>query len=227
MERCTATRAVEHAAEIALPLSPQREPAREPSGGSPCLAAAELAERAAAFADASSTSCGSRSSCLPAAARRRRAALRRDSGLALVWALHFDDGVAAARDAARQIAEAERSDAAADYLARSDHAAGRYGAFVHHGSRSRHQGLEYIGERRDVDLGAPQGGRHLRARGRRPGLGDHPQHAGAREVAITRTYAGSDTHSGLWAGHGFLAVGVASQDVSTPQRSTSCGRVSW
>jgi hypothetical protein len=70
-------------------------------------------------------------------------------GLALVWALRFDDAAGAAHDAATRIARTEGSRLAADYLAEVVMALDETGAESHSASLAR-QGLEYAGERRDV-----------------------------------------------------------------------------
>jgi class 3 adenylate cyclase/tetratricopeptide (TPR) repeat protein len=146
MEAVWGERAAEHAAEIARHyLLSATLPGAE-RGVPHCLAAAEQAERSAAFADAAAQ-LRATLELLPATAPEHFQVQAR-LGLALVWALRFDDAVAVANDAATRIADLENPSAAADYLARVVTALDETGASSHAATLAR-RGLEYVGERRD------------------------------------------------------------------------------
>ena len=78
----------------------------------------------------------------------RLTTVRARLGLALAWALHFDEAVTAARDAAEQIAQGEGSLAAAGYLAEVASALGAAGSSSHAWMLAP-AGLAYAGSARD------------------------------------------------------------------------------
>jgi DNA-binding SARP family transcriptional activator len=78
----------------------------------------------------------------------RHTAVRRRLGLALAWALHFDEAVKVARDAAERIAHGEGAHAAACYLAQVTAALGAAGSSAHAWQLAP-VGLEYAGSSRD------------------------------------------------------------------------------
>ena len=120
-----------------------------------CLAAADQAERAAAFAHAAEHLRAALDLLPRNAPERPRLSAR--LGLALVCAQRFDDAIGVAREAADLIAETEGPDAAADYLAEVVTELNEVGgSFAVHRPLVR-QGLEYAGERRDQHLGGPEG----------------------------------------------------------------------
>jgi class 3 adenylate cyclase/tetratricopeptide (TPR) repeat protein len=147
MEHIYGSRASEHATEIARHWHRSAGLPGAERGVPYCLAAAEQAERSAAFTDTAAHLRAALELLLASAPEHMRIQAR--LGLALVWALQFDDAVATARDAASRIAKAENPYAAADYLARVVIALDESGGELYAGPLAR-QGLEYVGERRDA-----------------------------------------------------------------------------
>src|SRR5439155_827400 len=82
----------------------------------------------------------------------RRPRLLARLGLALTWALRFEEAVEAGREAGDLIARAEGDHAAADYLAEAAQGmSGWFGAGYWSGAWAlAAQGLRYAGERRDA-----------------------------------------------------------------------------
>src|SRR5262245_20521515 len=113
MEAVYGERAVEHAAEIARHYHRSATLPGAGAGVPYCLAAADGAERTAAFAEVAGH-LRSALDLLPAQAPERPR-LRARLGLALAWSLRFEEARVVARDAAADIAEAEGREAAADY----------------------------------------------------------------------------------------------------------------
>src|SRR5262249_31534836 len=111
-----------------------------------CQAAAGQAEQATAFALAADHLRAALDLLPPAAPERL--GLSRRLGLALVWALRFDDAVAAARNAARLIAHSESPEAAAEYLVAIVEAMFAGGHWRGAWELSP-QGLSYVGSHRD------------------------------------------------------------------------------
>ena len=74
-------------------------------------------------------------------------------GLALAWALHFDEAVKVARDAAERIAQGEGAHAAASYLAEVTAALGAAGSSAHAWQLAP-AGLAYAGSSRDESWAA-------------------------------------------------------------------------
>src|SRR5262245_37042497 len=147
MEVVYGARANEHAAEIGRHYHRSATLPGAERGVPCCLAAAEQAEESAAFAEAASH-LRAAVDLLPAGAAARPRLLAR-LGLALAWALDFEKARMVGHRAATQIAEAEGSQAAADYLAAIVTAL--YGTESYEGrSPLVLQGLEYVGERRDT-----------------------------------------------------------------------------
>lgn len=116
-------------------------------GVGPALAAADLAEDAAAHPDAAdllATACA-----LAAPDDPRLPALHRRRGLVSAWALRFDEAVAAAHDAADRTVAADGPHAGAAYLA--EVAAALAGAdSARHAWQLAEHGLRLAGERRDA-----------------------------------------------------------------------------
>lgn len=138
--RVTPAEVVAHyAASAALPGAER--------GVDPAVAAADMAEDAAAHTDAADllgTACA-----LAAPDDPRLPALHRRRGLAAAWALRFDEAVAAAHDAAERTVAAEGPAAGAAYLARV--AAALAGAdSVQHAWQLAGHGLRLAGEHRDA-----------------------------------------------------------------------------
>jgi class 3 adenylate cyclase/tetratricopeptide (TPR) repeat protein len=144
MEAAYGDAAIEHAAEIARHYHRSASLPEKERGLPYCLAAAEQAERAVAFADV--VEHVEAALALIPGRDRRRPRLQGRLGLALVWSRRFDDAVAVACDAATQIAEAEGRSAAAAYLAEVIEAFVDFGAPERTGRLAR-QGLEYVAER--------------------------------------------------------------------------------
>jgi len=148
MEAVYGERTTRHATEIARHWHRSAGLPGADRGVPYCLAAAEQAERSTAFADAAAH-LRAALDLLPASAPEH-VRLHARLGLALVWALRFDDAVAVARDAAARVAAAESPPAAAGYLAEVVEALGAAGAqWSWTGSLAGH-GLEYLRARRDA-----------------------------------------------------------------------------
>jgi hypothetical protein len=146
MEAEYGNRAVEHAAEIARHYHRSATLPGAARGVRHCLAAAEQAERAVAFA-LTSHHLRAALDLLPATAPECPGLLRK-LGLALVWAQRFDDAVGVARDAACRIGGCESLGAAAEYLAAM--VGGLYMAGCTRGAwELASDGLSYAGARRD------------------------------------------------------------------------------
>jgi class 3 adenylate cyclase/tetratricopeptide (TPR) repeat protein len=146
MERAFGESAGERSAEIARQYHASRELPGAERGAAHALAAAELAERAAAQEEVAR--------CLRIAldlipredARRPRLLAR--LALALAWSLAAEETARIASEAAEQIAETEGADAAADYLvelSRPVAVSSRPLAW-----RLAEQGLRHLGARRDL-----------------------------------------------------------------------------
>jgi DNA-binding SARP family transcriptional activator len=117
------------------------------AGVAPALEAAEQAQVASAHGEAAAFLTMACELAPPADARLPR--LRARLGLALVWALRFDEAVQAARAAAKEIAAAEGRQAAAGYLAEAAAACTNAGS-AGHACQLAPQGLAYAGERHDT-----------------------------------------------------------------------------
>ena len=115
MEAVYGRRADEHAAEIARHYHRSATLPGAERGVPYCLAAAEQAERAAAFAEVADHLRAALDLLGPAASERARLLGR--LGVALAGALRFDEAAAIAADAAAQLARTESRHVAADYLA--------------------------------------------------------------------------------------------------------------
>src|SRR5262249_4700513 len=139
-------RAREHAAEIARHYYRSATMPGAERGVQYCLAAAEQAEQTAALTDVVDQLRAALDLLGQADLLRPRLLAR--LGLALVWAMRFDDAVVVASDAATRIAAAESPDAAADYLAEVVAALGEGGGVFHAAPLVR-EGLEKVGRRRD------------------------------------------------------------------------------
>ena len=146
MEQVYGERAGEHAAEIARHYHRSASLPGAEHGVPHCLAAAELAERSSAFADAAAH-LRAALELLPESAPERPRLMAR-LALALVWTLQFGDAVAVACDTARRIAEAEGREAAADHLGEVAMALSDAGGRFDLGPLVR-KGLDYTGARRD------------------------------------------------------------------------------
>src|SRR5262249_13934641 len=147
MEAVYGACAVEHAAEIARHY---HRSASLPGGGSGiryCLAAADQAERTAAFADVAGH-LQAALDLLPAKSVERPRVLGR-LGLALAYALRADEAMGAARDAAAGIAETESRQVAAGYLVQMLCALRDAGAPFSIGPLCQ-RGLEYVDEDHDA-----------------------------------------------------------------------------
>jgi class 3 adenylate cyclase/tetratricopeptide (TPR) repeat protein len=147
MEVVYGARAIEHAAEIARHYHRSRTLPGAARGVPYCLAAAETAERTAAFADAA-THLRAALQLLPTSDLEHLRVQAR-LGLALVWALRFDDAVATASLVATRLAAAGNPLRAADYLAEVLTALDEAGAEVKDAALARN-GLEYSGEHHDA-----------------------------------------------------------------------------
>src|SRR5262249_21940323 len=112
MEAVLGERGREHAAEIARHYRGSAGLPGAERGVQYCLSAAEQAEHAAAFAEASDH-LHAALTLLPETAPSRPRLVGR-LALALAWALRFDESSVVARDAAARIADSESRDAAAD-----------------------------------------------------------------------------------------------------------------
>jgi tetratricopeptide (TPR) repeat protein len=144
MEAVYGERAVDHAAAIARHYHRSATLPGAERGVPHCVAAADRAERSAAFADVIDH-LRIALDLLPATAPERPRLLARRA-LALARTLRFDDAVAAAHEAARGISETEGPDEAAEYLADVVMAFHDGGASSHVASLVR-EGREYVGER--------------------------------------------------------------------------------
>ena len=149
MEAVYGERAAEHAAEIARHYHRSASLPGAEHGVPHCLAAADRAERAVAFADVAEHLAAALELLPPAAVGRPRLLARR--GLALVYARRFDDAVGVVREAAACIADDEGRDEAARYLAKVCSEASSVGGI----SAAPIDGLlrlgfQYCGERRDI-----------------------------------------------------------------------------
>jgi len=142
-------------------------------GVAPALAAAGAAEAAYAHDDAA-TFLRIALDLMPAEDVRRPRLLAR-LGLALTWALRFEEAVEAAREAGDAIARAEGDDAAADYLAEAAQGmSGWVGAGYWRGAWAlATQGLRYAAERRDATWASLKSLDLLRAEAEDP---DFPGH---------------------------------------------------
>jgi tetratricopeptide (TPR) repeat protein len=140
-------RMVEHAAEVAYQYHRSAALPGAERGVAHALAAADRAEAAYAHDDAV-TFLRMALELAPQNDARRPRVLGR-LGMALSWALNFDEALPAMRIAGDLIAAAEGADAAADYLAGA--AMGLWGAGFQRGAWAlASQGLSYIGDRRDI-----------------------------------------------------------------------------
>jgi class 3 adenylate cyclase/tetratricopeptide (TPR) repeat protein len=146
MERVYGDHAKDHAAELAYQFHRSAAIAGAERGVPHALAAADQAEAAAAW-DEQVGFLSMALEMLPEGDARRPRLLGR-LGVALMWALQPEEGVRVAKEAATLIADAEGSDAAADYLYDADNAAVWAG---HHfsGGALCTEGMRYIGDRRD------------------------------------------------------------------------------
>ena len=143
------------------------------AGVGPALAAADAAEAACAHDDVA-TFLRVALDLMPAGDARRPRLLAR-LGLALTWALRFEEAVDAAREAGDAIARAEGNAAAADYLAAAASGmSGWYGAGYWRGAWAlAAQGLRHAGERRDATWVALKSLDTMRAEAEEP---DFPGH---------------------------------------------------
>jgi class 3 adenylate cyclase/tetratricopeptide (TPR) repeat protein len=140
------------------------------AGVAPALAAAEAAEAAYAHDDAA-TFLRMALDLMPAGDVRRPRLLAR-LGLALIWALRFEQAAQAASEAGAAIAHAEGDAAAADCLAEA--AQGMSDAGYWRGAWAlAAQGLRYAGERRDATWVSLKSVDILRAEAEEP---DYPGH---------------------------------------------------
>src|SRR5262249_41992786 len=119
-------------------------------GVSYCLAAAEQAERSAAFADAAAHLRGGLD--LLALSDPEHLRIQAQLGLTLVHALQFDDAVATAHNVATRMAAVGNQRSAADYLVEVVTALDGAGAELH-GAPLARLGLTYVGERHDATWG--------------------------------------------------------------------------
>jgi hypothetical protein len=117
------------------------------AGVAPALEAAEQAQAASAHAEAATFLSMACELAPPGEPRLPR--LRARLGLALVWALHLDEAVQVARQAADQLAAAEGRQAAASYLAEVASACTNADSTGHAWQLAPH-GLAYAGERHDA-----------------------------------------------------------------------------
>src|SRR5262249_17503571 len=137
----------EHAAEIAQHYDRSRTLPGAERGVVHALVAAERAATTAGHDEVVSllrVALG-----LLAASDARRPRILARLGIALAWALHFNEAVSIAGDAAELIAEAEGSDAAADYLAEATDAVWGAG-FSPLAWRLAEQAMRHMGTRRDA-----------------------------------------------------------------------------
>src|SRR5262249_27579487 len=149
MEQVYGQRAGEHAAEIARHYHRSATLPGAERGVPYCLAAADEADRATAFADVAAH-LRAAVDLVPVTAPERPRLLTR-LGLGLVWDLRFEEARAGARGTAPLIAGAEGRDAAADYLAAMVAALNDAGAHDYQGATPLvREGLAYAGERRDT-----------------------------------------------------------------------------
>jgi class 3 adenylate cyclase/tetratricopeptide (TPR) repeat protein len=147
MEVVYGARAIEHAAEIARHYRRSATLPGAERGVTYCVAAADEAEQTAAFA-AVAEHLRAALDLLPVdAAERPR--LRARLGLALVWALDFEEASNVCQEAATRLAEAEDQEAAANYLVATA-AAMRQAGCVPGAWEIARQGLQYVGERRGL-----------------------------------------------------------------------------
>jgi tetratricopeptide (TPR) repeat protein len=145
-----AERRPDRAADIAYHYHRSAAMSGAEAGVAPALAAAEVAEAAYAHDDVA-TFLRMALDLMPAGDVRRPRLLAR-LGLALTWALRFEEAVQAAGEAGDTIARTEGADAAADYLAAAAMGMnGLTGAGYWRGAWAlAAQGLRYAGERRDA-----------------------------------------------------------------------------
>jgi tetratricopeptide (TPR) repeat protein len=146
MQTAYGGRAVEHAAEIARHYHRSRSLPGAERGVPYCLAAADQAARASAFADVAAH-LEAALDLLPATDPGRPRLMAR-RGVALAWSLRFVEAVAVANDAAILIAQTESGAAAAAYVVDVLDAVNAYGGPEVAGPLAR-RGLEYAGGRRD------------------------------------------------------------------------------
>jgi class 3 adenylate cyclase/tetratricopeptide (TPR) repeat protein len=116
-------------------------------GVAPALVAAEHAEAVGSFAKAAGFH-RMALELLPASDDRRPRLLAR-LGVALAWALEFDDAVKVATEAGAAIADAEGDEAGTAYLSEAAYACASAGGQTQAWALAR-QGLAHAGERRDV-----------------------------------------------------------------------------
>jgi tetratricopeptide (TPR) repeat protein len=147
MEAAYGDAAIEHAAEIARHYHRSATLPGAERGVPFCMAAADQAERSAAFADVAGH-LRAALDLLPAKSAERPRVLAR-LGLALAYALRFDEAVGTARDAAAEIAETESRQAAASYLMEAIYALRDAGAATSVGALCQ-RGLDYVGKIRDA-----------------------------------------------------------------------------
>lgn len=147
MDRVYGDRVAEHAAQVAYQYHRSASLPGAERGVAHALLAADRAEAAYARDD-SVTFLRMTLELLPQNDARRARTLGR-LGMALSWALNFDEALPAMREAGDLIARTEGEDAAADYLAEA--AMGLWGAGrQREGWALASQGLGYIGDRRDI-----------------------------------------------------------------------------
>jgi class 3 adenylate cyclase/tetratricopeptide (TPR) repeat protein len=135
------------AGEIAAQYHHSRSLPGAERGVAPALVAAEHAEAVGSFAKASGFY-RMALELLPASDDRRPGLLGR-LGVALAWALEFDDAVKATTEAGAAIADTEGTEAAAAYLSEAAYACASAGGQTYAWALAR-QGLAHAGERRDV-----------------------------------------------------------------------------
>ncbi|MGH9036341.1 MAG: hypothetical protein ACRD0O_11305, partial [Acidimicrobiia bacterium] len=143
----TATRSPLQAAEIASQYHRSRGRPGAERGVDPALTAAAHAEATGAHEEAARF-LRMALELLPKGDPRRLRLLGR-LGMALTWALHFDEAVKAAAEAAEAIAAVEGPDAAAGHLSEASYACYMAGS-IPHAWMLAPKGLGYAGTRRDV-----------------------------------------------------------------------------
>ena len=147
MEEAYGGRTGEHAGEIARQYHRSAAVAGAERGVVHCLAAADHAERAAAYEEVAAF-VRMALDLLPEGDPRRPRILAR-LGLALAWGLALEEAVEVVAEAGELIAEAEGSDAAADYLADGANAVWT-AEFSSLAWPLAEQGLGHLGARRDL-----------------------------------------------------------------------------
>jgi DNA-binding SARP family transcriptional activator len=121
------------------------------AGIAPAIEAADLAQ--AAGAHEAAVAFLTTAADLAGPDDTRLTAVRSRLGLALAWALHFDEAVKVARDAAQRIAQGEGAHAAAGFLAQVTAALGAAGSSAHAWQLAP-AGLAYAGSTRDESWAA-------------------------------------------------------------------------